>query len=389
MSRRANALTVLLFVFWVAGCQSNTKPDSSQSENTPIADASLEKRANEIVAELHARVPKRAADRKNKLPRHPASDAVSEIGPTFAPQEASAPLDPRFAGASSQNLYKELQQLQLQIQAHWMDTEGRQEWFEAAPILQRDSRKVVSLVHSGQLTASAAGGHSLYQLKAESFSTFRYVDHGVAYPLCADEPYLKQPMGAFCSGVLVGENIVATAAHCIASDDEAKKTKFVFDFRMNDRDHPQSSFDDTEVFSGKRIIQQHSSFTQDDWELVELETNVSDQTRIAQIRRNGKLDQSKKVFAIGFPTGLPVKVSAGGSVRDNTDSKIFLAGIDVYAGNSGGPVFNDQHVVEGILARGDKDFLPVGNCAKTNNCPSAGCPGDAITRTTQFSQFVP
>jgi V8-like Glu-specific endopeptidase len=126
---------------------------------------------------------------------------------------------------------------------------------------------------------------------------------------------------------------------------------------MNDRDHPQSSFDDTEVFTGKRIIQQHSSFTQDDWELVELETNVSDQTRIAQIRRNGKLDQSKKVFAIGFPTGLPVKVSAGGSVRDNADSKIFLAGIDVYAGNSGGPVFNDQHVVEGILARGDKDFL--------------------------------
>jgi S1-C subfamily serine protease len=269
-----------------------------------------------------------------------------------------------------------------------MDTEGRQEWFEAAPILQQDSRKVVSLVHSEQLSASSAQGHAVYQLKAENFSTFRYVDHGVSYPLCADEPYLQQPIGAFCSGVLVGGNVVATAAHCIASDDEAKKTKFVFDFRMNDKDHPLSTFDDSEVFTGKRIIQQHSSYTQDDWEIIELETNVTDQSRIAQIRRNGKLDPSRKVFAIGYPSGLPVKVSAGGSVRDNLDPKIFLVGIDVYAGNSGGPIFNDQHVVEGILARGDKDFLPVGNCAKTNNCPSAGCPGDAITRTTQFAQFV-
>jgi hypothetical protein len=40
------------------------------------------------------------------------------------------------------------------------------------------------------------------------------------------------------------------------------------------------------------------------------------------IRRN-------KVFAIGYPTGLPVKVSAGGSVSDNTDPKVFLVGLDV------------------------------------------------------------
>jgi hypothetical protein len=163
----------------------------------------------------------------------------------------------------------------------------------------------------------------------------------------------------------------------------------VFDFRMNDKDHPQSVFDSSQVYTGKRIVQSHPSYSQDDWELIELGQSVSDKDRVAQIRRDGKLDQARKVFAIGYPSGLPVKVSAGGSVRDNTDPKVFLVGLDVYTGSSGGPVFNDNHIVEGVLSIGDKDFLPVGNCARTNNCPSAGCLGDTITRTTRFAQFVP
>jgi hypothetical protein len=389
MHRFAGAATFLALALCSVGCHSGPTDGAPASQKTATADDASRKQAQEIIAELHARVPNDKTGPIQPPSRHPSKDAVSDIAPTFIPDVPSAPLNPKFAGVSSQDLYKQLQDYQMQIQAHWLDTEGRQEWFEATPILQKDSRKVVSLVHAEQLTAGSAGGHPVYQLNAKNFSTFRYVEHGVDYPLCADEPYLTQPIGAFCSGVLVGDNIVATAAHCIASDDDAKKTKFVFDFRMNDKDHPLFVFDDSEVFTGKRILQQHSSFTQDDWELIELETKVTDQSRIAQIRRDGKLDGSKKVFAIGYPSGLPVKVSAGGNIRDNLDPKIFLVGIDVYAGNSGGPVFNDQHQVEGILARGDKDFLPVGNCAKTNNCPSANCPGDAITRTTQFSQYVP
>jgi len=196
-------------------------------------------------------------------------------------------------------------------------------------------------------------------------------------------------MGAFCTGVLVGDTLVATAAHCVPSDADLKATRFVFDFRMNDKDHPQSVFDSSEVYTGKRIVQSHPSYSQDDWALIELEQSVSEKDRIAQIRRNGTLDQAHKVFTIGYPTGLPVKVSAGGSVRDNTNPKVFLVGLDVYVGSSGGPVFNENHIVEGVLSIGDKDFLPVGNCARTNNCPSAGCPGDTITRTTRFAEFVP
>jgi hypothetical protein len=385
MHRLAGFFGCFALVLSVSGCNPKPKPDTFTSRDTATTDETSQKRAQEIVAELHARVPKNAAAQKRSPSPHPSSDAVSDIGPTLALVEPSAPLNPHFAGVSSEDLYAQL----IQIQAHWMDTPGRQEWFEAVPILQKDSRKVVSLVHSDQLAAIVDHGHAAYQLNAKTFSTFRFVDHGVEYPLCADEPYLKQPLGAFCSGVLVGDKLVATAAHCVPSDADLKATRFVFDFRMNDKDHPQSVFDGSEVFTGRRIVQSHPSYSQDDWALIELEQRVSEKDRIAQIRRDGTLDQAHKVFAIGYPTGLPVKVSAGGSVRDNTNPKVFLVGIDVYAGSSGGPVFNENHIVEGILSIGDKDFLPVGNCAKTNNCPSAGCPGDTITRTTRFAEFVP
>jgi len=152
MNRHAGFLACFVLVLSVSGCHSNPKPDASTPKGATTTDEASEKRAQEIVAELHARVPKKAAAQKQSPSRHPTSDAVSEIGPTLAPAEPSAPLNPHFARVSSEDLYAQL----IQIQAHWMDTPGRQEWFEAAPILQKDSRKVVSLVHSDQLAATSS-----------------------------------------------------------------------------------------------------------------------------------------------------------------------------------------------------------------------------------------
>jgi V8-like Glu-specific endopeptidase len=164
-------------------------------------------------------------------------------------------------------------------------------------------------------------------------------------------------MGAFCSGVLVGDKVVATANHCIKSDADAKATKFVFDFKMMDKDHPQSTFDDSEVFTGKRVILHHPSYTQDDWKLIELQESVTDPSRIATIRRDGMLDQSHKVFAIGYPNGLSVKVSAGGNVRDNHDPKIFLVGLDIYTGNSGGPCSTSSILRKAFLQGATRIFF--------------------------------
>ena len=293
--------------------------------------------------------------------------------------------NPRFAGVSSEDLYNQL----MRVQAHWGDSAGRQEWFEASASLRNDSRKVLSLIHSELMSDSLDRGRTIHLLRTKTLRTYQYTRYGASFPLCDNEPYLDQPIGAFCSGVLVGIRVVATAGHCIASDEAAKRTKFVFDYRMKDKVSAQLSFDDSEVFTGNRIIKYHPSLTEDDWELIELDRVVDDRDRIAEIRHSGLLDGSQKVFALGYPTGLPLKISAGGTVRDNSNAKYFVAGLDVYAASSGCPIFNEQHIVEGILARGDTDFVLAGKCARTNNCPDVGCPGDEVTRSISFASFVP
>jgi hypothetical protein len=77
-------------------------------------------------------------------------------------------------------------------------------------------------------------------------------------------------------------------------------------------------------------------------------------------------------------------------VRTNTKAAFFTANLDTYGGNSGSPVFNaDSHEVEGVLVRGDTDFVPVGMCMISAVCPMNGCHGEDCTRVTEFTGLLP
>ena len=86
-------------------------------------------------------------------------------------------------------------------------------------------------------------------------------------------------------------------------------------------------------------------------------------------------------IVIGHPIGLLKKMAGNASVRSNSNPDYFIANLDTFGGNSGSPVFNaDTHEVEGILVRGDTDFLPRGNCIASMVCPVQGCRGEDCTR---------
>ena len=77
-------------------------------------------------------------------------------------------------------------------------------------------------------------------------------------------------------------------------------------------------------------------------------------------------------------------------MRDNSPSGHFVANLDAYGGNSGSPVFNsDTHEVEGVLVRGDTDFVLQGGCRVSLVCPTTGCRGEDCTRVTEFANLVP
>lgn len=252
-------------------------------------------------------------------------------------------------------------------------SDDRQDLFQVTdPDMRRDADCVVALVDRTQLVDN---GDGTSQLQVQNF--------GAANNLCAGERFRDQPTVAFCSGFLVAPDIVATAGHCVDST-TVGDTRFVFGFQMVNATTARERIANTEIYRGAALIDRREEGAGADWALVRLDRVVTDH-ELARVRSTGRIPNGQAVHVIGHPSGLPIKVAAGASVRDNSPTAFFVANLDTYGGNSGSPVFNSQsHAVEGILVRGETDFVMSGNCRVSLVCPSTGCRGEDCTRITEL-----
>jgi len=243
--------------------------------------------------------------------------------------------------------------------------------------LVRAAESTVALVTQSGLVNNPDG---TVRLKSQSF--------GSEFGLCSDEPFIDQPAPAWCSGFLVGTDLVASAGHCINSDD-CGDTAFVFGFRMLDKDTPVLEFDPSQIYFCREVVARVELADGADWSLIRLDREVPDHPPL-RIRRSGKIPNRQDLVVIGYPAGLPVKITGGARVRDNTIDSFFVSNLDTYGGNSGSAVLNATNLtVEGILVRGETDFVPAGDCQRSNICPDDGCSGEDSTRTTEFASLVP
>jgi hypothetical protein len=106
------------------------------------------------------------------------------------------------------------------------------------------------------------------------------------------------------------------------------------------------------------------------------------------LRRVGKIADDEELVLIGNPLGLPTKIAAGGKVLDNTPAHFFRANTDSYGGGSGSAVIGaHSKLVEGILVRGEKDFVQRGDCWVSKACPVGGspCRGEDVSRATELA----
>ena len=256
-------------------------------------------------------------------------------------------------------------------------TDNRLDLFQVTdPNILGDADSVVSLFRANNVTDNGNGT-----------STLTTQNFGTAHNLCPAERFAGQPIGAFCTGFLVGPGVVATAGHCINANN-VTNVRFVFGFAMQNAGAAQLVVNNSEIYSGAQIVGRQEISNGADWALVRLDRVVNNH-RIATIRDNGTIANGQAVHVIGHPSGLPTKYADGAAVRDNTNSSFFVANLDTYGGNSGSPVFNSTtHVVEGILVRGETDFVLQGNCQVSLVCPTTGCRGEDCTRTTEFSAIL-
>jgi hypothetical protein len=257
--------------------------------------------------------------------------------------------------------------------------DGRQDTFQVknAKVLKA-AEAVVALVKASDLEADGHGGWKL--------AVSSYKDE---YRLCSSETFSSQPLGCFCSGFLVRPDVIATAGHCVKDSADLAKMRFVFGFRMIDSSTPRTSFAAEDVYEGGALLGRKLTQTQTDWALIRLTRAVVGRSPVP-FRTAGKIAAAQKLFVIGHPCGLPQKYAPGATVRDNEPAAFFVANLDTYGGNSGSPVFNaTNHQVEGILVRGENDFVTNGSCYVSLVCPTTGCRGEDVTRASEWAGKVP
>ncbi|MHC4527610.1 MAG: trypsin-like serine peptidase, partial [Planctomycetota bacterium] len=241
-----------------------------------------------------------------------------------------------------------------------------------------------NLIDNGNGTFDLAG---CQQTLAQYYLATRGTD------LCSYERFRDQLVtGAWCSGVLVAPDIVATAGHCIENSSDCANTAFVFGLCMLGPTTPVCTVDASQVYYCTEIIGREQTAAGCDWALVRLDRPVPDHTPVA-VRRSGTVPNGEPLLVIGHPVTLFRKYAGGATVRDNSQACYFEANLDTYGGNSGSPVLSaNTMLLEGLLVRGNVDFLydSINDCDYSNVCPDTGCPGwEEVTRATVFSNLLP
>lgn len=268
--------------------------------------------------------------------------------------------------------------------------DDRLEYFSASQDLKTLSDSVVSLWKTASV--EIAGGEA--KLKTVNF--------GDRLNLCPTEKFREQPIGAFCSGSLVGEDLVMTAGHCIKDEAGCAAAKLVFGYNIRkDGEAAVTTLPASEVYSCAKIVKRFlggepgsenpaGQSLGPDWALIKLDRKVAGHKPLP-VNRKANLKKGDAITVIGHPVGLPLKIAGGATVRDFSKKGYFVADLDTFGGNSGSPVFNTKtKKIEGILVRGDEDFAdsPAG-CTTMATYEQTGGRGEDVTKISALSASIP
>ena len=276
--------------------------------------------------------------------------------------------------------------------------DNRLDYYEAPADLKVLADSVVSLWQAKQVSVS--GGQA----------ALKHVNFGEAMNLCPGEKFREQPLGAFCSGALVGEDLVMTAGHCILDENACASTKFVFGYAVKQGGgKAATTVPAGEVYGCKKIITRDldkqptglfgtvisvlANITNrmgPDYALIQLDRKVEGHLPLP-INRGAEPRKGTQLLTIGHPVGLPLKVAGGAAVRNDSPKSYYITDIDAFGGNSGGPVFNaGTKLIEGILVLGGQDFVksPAG-CTIAYTVDQNKGIGTGVTRLSFIKDSIP
>jgi hypothetical protein len=288
----------------------------------------------------------------------------------------SIPDDPSFEGIDTPTLVKAIRDKQRLIYG----IDDRKDYYDIDSVGAKLNAESVASVFDAKNVLDQGDGTS--RLVIREFKR--------KYGLCDDEPFAGQPCGAFCSGFLVAPDVVASAGHCVDPNylGHIDDIRFVFGFRMLDAMTPVLIISNSEIYTGKEIIHHRLTTSETDFALIRLDRAVTGHP-VVRLRTSGTIATNAPLYVLGHPCGLPLKYAPGANVRRNDPKAFFSANLDTYGGNSGSPVFNMSHEVEGILVRGETDFVKRGSCRVSLVMPNSGAQGEDVTRIAEARPYIP
>lgn len=267
---------------------------------------------------------------------------------------------------------------QVQVKVIYGDDDRKNLYEVADPQWRTLADSTVALIERTELQM-LGGGKT--KVKAVKFAD--------AFNLCASEPFREEPTGAFCSGTLVGPDLILTAGHCVRTQDACDRTAFVFGYHIERQGDTAENVLTDDVYLCRNLEFQTENGQGADFALVKLDRKVNNRSPL-QIRRSGEPQVGDDMVVIGHPSGLPTKVAGGAKVRNASTNGFFVANLDTYGGNSGSAVFSAKTgLIEGVLVRGEQDFVYNGSCAVSKVCAADSCRGEDVTRISEARGKIP
>lgn len=230
--------------------------------------------------------------------------------------------------------------------------DSRREIIETSGRQQELARSVAVRIHDSNLKDEYNGTYSLaYQSLANRSG------------VCLSERFARQNAITSCTGFLIADDLIATAGHCMKTQEDCTDESWVFDYQTESPgiSHIQEVKKEN-VFRCQKIVAQNYAPGKD-WAIIKLNRKVKNRKPLEL--SHYELPKNTTVFVIGSPDGLPLKLATG-SVRDHY-SNFFVTNLDTFSGNSGSPVFNSfTGVVHGIVVRGEEDYEQTTSRCKRN-----------------------
>lgn len=196
---------------------------------------------------------------------------------------------------------------------------------------------------------------------------------GLKKDLCPGERFYDDPTLGNCSGVLIDDDLVLTAGHCVgAAGTACSSNDWVFGYyRTSAATVAPMSSDDYFTCSEivvNRKLEPGSSFIED-YAVVRLNRSATPRFTPARVAfGNYPFLEGQPMAVIGSPSGIPLKIDSDGNMNSIQNSYHIKADLDTFNGNSGSALYAlGGNTVAGVLYAGSGGDDYVRNSANTCN----------------------